>query len=117
MTLFYIKPHSLSQTTTSKYYMLPGVTTPFTGPEPVSLIDKKLLDNWGRLTSENQATIIEHMNEFIDSVLADGSPEFMVELGLPSDFKKDHVLEKFYWQLAQFYRVQFNHITSPTLYS
>ena len=83
----------------------------------MSLIDKKLLDNWGRLTPENQATIIEHTNEFIDSVLADGSPEFMVKLGLPSDFKKDHVLEKFYWQLAQFYRVQFNHITSPTLYS
>lgn len=61
--------------------------------------------------------IIELTEQFIEKVIADGSPELMVKIGLPSDFKKDHILEKFYWQLAQFYRVHFNHIISPTLYS
>lgn len=71
----------------------------------MSLLQKKLLDNWGRLTPETQAAIIKQTNEFIDSILADGSPEFMVKLGLPREQIKDHLVERFYWQLAQFYRV------------
>jgi hypothetical protein len=95
------------------------VTTPFTGPEPILLIDQRLTDQnvWGRLSHADQATIIKLTEQFTERVIADGSPEFMVKIGLPSDFKEDHILEKFYGQLAQFYRVHFNHIVSPTLYS
>ena len=98
--------------------MIPTVTTPFTGPEPILLIDQRLTDQnvWGRLSHADQAMIMKLTEQFIEKVIADGSLELVVKLGLPSDFKKDHILEKFYWQLAQFYRVHFNHTISPTFY-
>ena len=98
--------------------MIPTVTTPFTGPESILLIDQRLTDQnvRGRLSHADQAMIMKLTEQFIEKVIADGSLELVVKLGLPSDFKKDRILEKFYWQLAQFYRVHFNHTISPTLY-
>jgi hypothetical protein len=90
----------------------PTVHSDLLGPHPVPIINSKIPGIFATIGVEDQRGLVSQLENFIEEVNADGSTVHMLRLGVlnednmdEKDFKKDHVLEKCNWQLAQFYRV------------
>lgn len=91
---------------------MPTVHTDLLGPNPVVLIDSRIPRIFNVISDEDQRGLVSQLEDFIEEVKADGSVPHLLRLGVltpqnmdEKHFKKDHLLEKCYWQLAQLYRV------------
>lgn len=87
---------------------IPAVNSPI---GPVSVIDSRVPAIFKRLPGDFQRTFVSHLTSFIEQVEHDGSILHLLRLQVlrpdtmhEKHFKKDHLLEKCYWQLAQLYR-------------
>ncbi|KAF9461810.1 hypothetical protein BDZ94DRAFT_1263047 [Collybia nuda] len=90
---------------------MPTVQTDLLGPTPVVLIDSRIPRIFNIISDEDQRGLVSQLEDFIEEVKADGSIPHLLHLGVLSPqnmdekhIKKDHLLEKCCWQLAQLYR-------------
>lgn len=96
----------------------PTIANALLGPNPEYIISPRISAILDKLPSADQRQIIEQLENFIEQLRADGSTEHLQRLGVldpktsdTDDQKKGCVLEKCYWQLAQFYRVSMRTIS------